>query len=118
MTSVKKERRLKIKRRIRKKVLGNPEKPRLSVFKSNKQISVQIIDDLNGKTIASATSLHKDIISAKGTKSEKSKMVGKLIAENAKSAGIEEVRFDRSGYLYHGRIKALADGAREGGLKF
>ncbi len=118
MTSNKKERRLKIKRRIRVKVLGTPEKPRLSVFKSNKQISVQIIDDLNGRTLTSATSLNKDIISEKGTKSDKSKMVGKLIAENAKSAGIKEVRFDRSGYLYHGRIKALAEGAREGGLKF
>lgn len=111
------ERRLKIKRRIRGSVFGTTEKPRLSVFRSNKQISVQIIDDVAAKTIVSATSQNKDILEAKATKVKKANMVGKLIAKLALDAGITQVVFDRNGYLYHGKIKSLADGAREGGLK-
>lgn len=111
-------RRLKIKHRIRSKVFGTAEKPRLSVFRSNKQISVQVIDDLNGKTLAAASSLVKEIATQKGNKSEKAAMVGKLIAERALQAGVEKVVFDRGGYLYHGRVKQLADASREGGLKF
>ena len=111
------ERRQKIKRRIRKKAFGTAEKPRMSVYRSNKQISVQIIDDVQAKTLVSATSKHKDIEGAKATKSEKAAMVGKMIAKVALDAGINEVIFDRNGYLYHGKVKALADGAREGGLK-
>ena len=109
--------RLKIKRRVRGKVAGTAERPRLSVFRSNKQIYAQIIDDLNGVTLASASSLSKD--SAKGQpKLEQAAGVGKMIAETAKKAGIESVVFDRNGYLYHGRVKQLAEAAREGGLKF
>ncbi len=111
------ERRLKIKRSIRNKVNGTAEKPRMSVFRSNKQISVQIIDDINAKTLVSANSKNKDIESVKATKSEKAALVGKLIAKLALDAGITQVVFDRNGYLYHGKVKALADGAREGGLK-
>jgi len=112
------ERRLKIKRRIRRDVFGTVEKPRMSVFRSNKQISVQIINDVAAKTLVSATSKNKDIESVKATKSEKATMVGKLVAKLALEAGINQVVFDRNGYLYHGKVKALADGAREGGLKF
>ncbi len=111
------ERRKKIKRRIRKNVFGTAEKPRMSVYRSNKQISVQIIDDVQARTLVSATSIHKDFENFKGTKSEKAEMVGKMIAKNAIEAGINEVIFDRNGYLYHGKVKALADGARKGGLK-
>jgi len=111
------ERREKIKRSIKTRVRGTAEKPRMSVFRSNKQISVQIIDDVNARTLASATSKHKDIESAKATKTQKANMVGKLIAKVALEAGISQVVFDRNGYLYHGKVKALADGAREGGLK-
>lgn len=111
------ERRQKIKRRIRKNAFGTAEKPRMSVYRSNKQISVQIIDDVQARTLVSATSKHKDIEGTKATKSEKAAMVGKMIAKVAKDAGINEVIFDRNGYLYHGKVKALADGAREGGLK-
>ncbi len=118
MAFSKKERRIKIKRRIRGKISGTPETPRLSVFRSNKQISVQLIDDVNSKTLASATSLLKDIAEQKTTKSGKATLVGKLIAKNAIDVGITNVVFDRNGYLYHGKIKALAEGAREGGLKF
>ncbi len=109
--------RLKIKRRVRGKVSGTAERPRLSVFRSNKQIYAQIIDDLNGVTIASASSLSSD--ATKGLpKLEQAANVGKMIAESAKKAGVETVIFDRNGYLYHGRVKQLADSAREGGLKF
>jgi large subunit ribosomal protein L18 len=118
MAFSKNERRIKIKKRIRGKISGTPEKPRLSVFRSNKQISVQLIDDVNSKTLASATSLSKDIAEKKATKSEKAKLVGQIIAKNAIEKGINDVVFDRNGYLYHGKIKALAEGAREGGLKF
>ena len=111
-------RRLKIKGRIRNRITGSPERPRMSVFRSNKQISVQVIDDLNGQTLVAASSLVKDIASQKGNKSEKAAMVGKLIADLAMKAGIETVVFDRNGYLYHGRVKQLADAAREAGLKF
>ena len=111
------ERRLRIKRSIRGKITGTAERPRMSVFRSNKQISVQIVDDLNGKTLLSASSLEKDVTSQKGTKVEQAAKVGALIAEKAKSAGIEAVVFDRNGYLYHGRVKQLADSAREAGLK-
>ena len=111
----KNERRLKIKSRVRGKINGTPEVPRLSVFRSNKQIYAQVIDDTNGKTLASASSL---IIVDKLPKKEIAAKVGELIAQNAKEAGVEKVAFDRNGYLYHGRIKELADAARKGGLKF
>lgn len=111
-------RRQKIRYRIRKNSTGTTEKPRLSVFRSNTEIYAQVIDDVNGKTIASASSKDKDISAQKVTKTEKSKLVGAAIARKAKDLGIETVVFDRSGYLYHGRVKAVAEGAREGGLQF
>ena len=109
------QRRLKIKTRVRGKIHGTPERPRLSVFRSNKQIYAQVIDDTTGFTLASASSLK---IEEKLPKKEIAAKVGELIAQHAKEAGIETVRFDRNGYLYHGRIKELADAARKGGLKF
>ena len=112
------KRRNKIRKRIRATVSGTAERPRMSVYRSNKDIYVQLIDDNAGSTLASASSNDKGMEKAKGTKIELSKMVGKLIAEKAKEAGIEKVVFDRGGYLYHGRVKALADGAREDGLQF
>jgi len=118
MALQKQERRERIKKRIRKIVFGSTQTPRLSVFRSNKQIYAQIIDDESGKTLAYASSLEKDIAAATGTKSEKAAMVGKLIADKAKAISIEQVVFDRNGYLYHGRVKSVADAAREGGLKF
>jgi large subunit ribosomal protein L18 len=111
-------RRLRIKLRIRKVVKGSQERPRLTVFRSSKQIYVQLIDDQAGKTLAAASSGEKGILEQKGTKTEKAKMVGQLIAERAKELNIDSVVFDRNGYLYHGRVKALAEAAREGGLKF
>ena len=108
------ERRLKIKYRVRNKVSGTAERPRMSVFRSNKQIYVQIIDDEAQKTLAAASSLGLE----KMNKSEQAVQVGKLIAEKAQAAGISAVVFDRNGYLYHGRVKAVADAAREAGLKF
>ena len=111
-------RRNRIKNRVRQIVSGTPERPRMSVFRSNRDIYVQIIDDVAGVTLASASSVTPDIRDQKGTKTEKSAMVGKLIAERAKNAGISAVVFDRNGYLYHARIKSLADAAREGGLTF
>ena len=111
------ERRQRIKYRIRKIVSGDVTKPRLSVFRSNKEINAQLIDDITGTTLASVSSRDKAIAS-KGTKVEIASLVGKAIAEKATKAGIETVAFDRNGYLYHGRVKALADGAREAGLKF
>jgi large subunit ribosomal protein L18 len=110
-------RRNRIRRSIRKRMKGTKEMPRLAVFRSNRDIYVQIIDDLAGHTLASASSRDKDA-SKKGNKSEVSKAVGAEIARRAVEAGITQVVFDRGGYLYHGRVKALADGAREGGLKF
>lgn len=117
MLSKKTQRRNKIRRRIRKNLSGTESRPRLSVFRSNKEIYAQIVNDDEGKTLAAASSRDKDI-EAKGNKTEIAAIVGKALAEKAKSAGIEEVAFDRGGYLYHGRVKSLADGAREGGLKF
>lgn len=118
MALTKLERRYRIKNRIRKVVSGTAERPRLNVFRSNKQISVQLVDDVQGVTLLSVTSRVKEIAEATGTKTEKAGMVGKLVAEKALAAGISEVVFDRNGYLYHGRVKQLADAAREGGLKF
>ena len=112
------DRRQKIKQRIRKSISGTAVKPRLSVFRSNKPISVQIIDDLTGTTLVSASSLCKEIAAVAGTKTEKAALAGKLVAEKALKAGIDTVVFDRSGYLYHGRVKQLAESAREAGLKF
>ena len=109
-----KEQRARIHRRIRKKVMGTSERPRLSVFRSSKGIYCQLIDDLAGHTIAAAT--HKE--AEKQTKTQQAQTVGTLIAEKAKAAGVVKVVFDRGGFLYHGRIKALADAAREGGLEF
>ena len=111
------KRRAKIKRRIRKKISGTSKLPRLSVFRSNKQIYAQLIDDVNGVTLASAGS-YKNKATDKKTKLEQAAVVGKEVAERAVKAGIEGVVFDRNGYLYHGRVKSLADSAREGGLKF
>src|SRR5580704_13523787 len=107
-----------IRYRIRKKVSGSSEAPRLSVFRSNTEIYAQLIDGDNGKTIASASSRDKDILAQKVTKTEKGKLVGAAIARKAVDLGISTCRFDRGGNLYHGRVKAVADGAREGGLKF
>ena len=112
--TTKKERRIKIKTRIRGKVSGSAERPRMSVFRSNKQIYVQLIDDVAGRTLVSASS--KGI--EEGTKSEIAAKVGELIAAKALAKQIAEVVFDRNGYLYHGRVKSLADAARKGGLKF
>ena len=111
-------RRNRIKMRIRKTVHGSSDRPRMSVYRSNRDIYVQLIDDNAGVTLASASSAIADIREQKVTKIEKSAMVGKLIAEKAKEAGINNVVFDRNGYLYHGRVKSLADAAREGGLIF
>jgi large subunit ribosomal protein L18 len=110
------QRRIRIKNRIRKVISGTAAKPRLSVFRSNKEISVQLIDDVSGKTLVAVSS--KGLKDAKGTKIEVATVVGKTVAEKASKAGIENIAFDRNGYLYHGRVKALADSAREGGLKF
>ena len=102
--------------RVRGKVSGTAERPRLVVFRSNRGIEAQLVDDLEGKTLSAASWLH--LKSFKGSKSEQAAEVGKLLAANAKKANVETVVFDRGGYLYHGRVKALADAAREGGLKF
>jgi large subunit ribosomal protein L18 len=104
-------------RRVRGKIFGTPERPRLVVFRSNRGIEAQLVDDLAGKTLAAASWLHLKK-SFKGNKTEQAAEVGKLLAQNAKRAEIETVVFDRAGYLYHGRVKALADAAREGGLRF
>jgi large subunit ribosomal protein L18 len=117
MAGIKLSRRERIKRGIRKRLSGSTERPRLSVYRSNKGIYAQIIDDITGNTLVSASSLSKEF-SATGTKIEQSKVVGKLVAEKAVAAGINQVVFDRNGYLYHGRVKSLAEGAREGGLTF
>ena len=118
MALTKNERRQRIKNRIRKVVSGNESRPRLSVFRSNKEIYAQIVDDVTGKTIAAASSRDKDISGTKGNKTEIATLVGKAIAEKAIKAGVETISFDRGGYLYHGRVKSLAEGAREAGLKF
>jgi large subunit ribosomal protein L18 len=103
-------------RRVRSKVTGTSERPRLVVFRSNRGIEAQLVDDLGGRTLAAASWLH--LKRFKGSKSEQAAEVGKLLAQNAKNTGIETVVFDRGGYLYHGRVKALAEAAREGGLSF
>ncbi len=110
--------RYRIKKRIRKIINGTPERPRLNVFRSNKDIYVQLIDDTEGKTICAASTRGNDFAEKNLPKIEQAKIVGKLIAQKASDAGIQNVVFDRNGYLYHGRIKALAEAAREGGLKF
>jgi len=110
--------RQKIRYRIRKKISGSAATPRLSVFRSNTDIYAQLIDDNSGVTIASASSKQKDITAQKAPKIAKSKMVGESIAKKAVELGVSKVVFDRSGYVFHGRIKAVADGAREGGLVF
>ena len=109
------QKRIRIKRRVRGKISGSAELPRLSVYRSNKEIYAQLINDKDGTTLAATSSRS---LNAKGTKVEISTEVGKAIAEKAKAVGIETVVFDRNGFVYHGRVKALADGAREGGLKF
>lgn len=116
MSLTKSDRRQRIRFRIRKIVSGTAAKPRLSVFRSNKEIYAQLIDDVNGVTLAAASSREKGV--SKGTNVEVANAVGKLIAEKALKAGVDSVTFDRGGYLYHGRIKSLAEGAREAGLKF
>lgn len=119
MALTKVERRSRIKMRIRKNVYGTKELPRFTVFRSNKQIYVQLIDDAEGKTLLSVSSRDKEIAAKSGiNKTEQAKLVGKLAAEKSKESGISSVVFDRNGYLYHGRVKALAEAAREGGLKF
>lgn len=117
MALTKSERRTRIKRRVRKTVQGTADRPRLSVFRSNNEIYAQVISDVDGKTLAAASSLDKDI-SKDGTKSDIAKAVGKKVAERATAKGVENISFDRNGYLYHGRVKSLAEGAREAGLKF
>lgn len=112
------ERRTRIRLRVRKTISGSVQRPRLAVFRSNDEIYAQLIDDVNGKTITAASSRDKDIDVSKATKVEAAKLVGKAIAEKAVKAGVDTISFDRGGYLYHGRIKSLAEGAREGGLKF
>lgn len=118
MSNVKAVRRQKIRYNIRKKIAGTAQKPRLSVFRSNSDIYAQLIDDVSGQTLASASSKDKDILAQSGTKSDKSKLVGGALARKATELGIKDVVFDRGGYLYHGRVKSLAEGAREGGLQF
>ena len=109
--------RMKRHKRVRAKISGTPERPRLNVVRSASNIYAQIIDDVNGVTLASASSLEKDF-ACEGTKSDAAKQVGLTVAERAKAKGIETVVFDRGGYVYHGRVQALAEGAREGGLQF
>ena len=117
MALTKEKRRLRIRMRIRKTIKGSAAAPRLSVFRSNKEIYAQLIDDTTGKTIVAASSRDKEIEN-KDNKSSTAIAVGKLIAEKAMKAGVAKVTFDRGGYLYHGRVKSLAEGAREAGLKF
>jgi large subunit ribosomal protein L18 len=118
MALSKEDRRQRLRFRIRKTISGTEQRPRLAVFRSNKEIYAQVIDDVSGKTITAASSRDKDIDASKVNKTEAAKLVGKAIAEKAAKAGVETVSFDRGGYLYHGRVKSLAEGAREGGLKF
>jgi large subunit ribosomal protein L18 len=120
MALTKLERRTRIKMRIRKKISGTAEIPRLAVFRSNKQIYVQVVDDINRITLLSASSSEKEIAAKSSgmNKTEQARLVGNLLASKCREKGIEKVVFDRSGYKYHGRVKSLADSAREGGLKF
>jgi large subunit ribosomal protein L18 len=112
------DRRNRLRYRIRKTVSGTDQRPRLAVFRSNKEIYAQLIDDVSGKTITAASSRDKEIEASNVNKTDVAKLVGKAIAEKAVKAGVNVVSFDRGGYLYHGRVKSLAEGAREGGLKF
>ncbi len=112
------ERRKKIHYRIRKKIAGTAQKPRLSVFRSNTSVYLQLIDDASGKTITGSSTKDKDIEAQTGSKTDKAKLAGAAIARKASELGVTDVVFDRSGYLYHGRVKAAAEGAREGGLQF
>jgi len=116
MALEKADRRQRIRYRIRKKISGSKDRPRMSVFRSNRQIYVQLVDDVSGNTLITASSKEKEIASQKVSKIEQAKLVGKKIAEKAKEKGISNVVFDRGGYLYHGRVKSLAEAAREGGL--
>ena len=118
MKQSKTQRRFRIKRRFKATVFGSPDQPRMSVFRSNKEIYVQIINDETGETLAAASSRDKDVTGKGSSKTDQASLVGKLIAEKALAAGVTAIRFDRGGYLYHGRVKSLAEGAREGGLKF
>lgn len=118
MALTKKERRQRIKFRIRKRIEGSAAIPRMSVFRSNKEIYAQVVNDADGSTLFTVSSRDKGIAGKKGTKVEIAAMVGKTIAEKAQEKGISTVVFDRNGYLYHGRVKSLADAAREAGLKF
>ncbi len=115
MKLTKSNRRLRIRRGIRNKIVGTSERPRLAVFKSNKAVYAQLVDESNGHTVAAANSIE---LGSAGSNIESAKKVGAKLAERAKAAGVATVLFDRSGYQYHGKVKALADGAREGGLKF
>ena len=117
MALSKSEKRNRIHLRIRKTISGTAERPRLCVFRSNKEIYAQLVDDLSGKTLLAASSRDKGV-AGEGSKTEVAKLVGKALAEKATKSGVEAVVFDRGGYLYHGRVKQLAEGAREGGLKF
>ncbi|MBV8296545.1 MAG: 50S ribosomal protein L18 [Acidimicrobiia bacterium] len=112
--------RLRRHRRVRKHVTGTPERPRLAVFRSNKHISAQVIDDVGGRTLAAASSIEKDLKGVGGNtgNTDAAKKVGRLVSERAKAAGVSKVVFDRGGFLYHGRVAALADAAREAGLEF
>ena len=118
MALTKSERRQRIRYRIRKTVNGTASVPRLSVFRSNKEIYAQLIDDVSGTTLVAASSREKDIAAATATKIEKAAIINKALAAKALEKGVEVCAFDRAGYLYHGRVKSLAEGAREGGLKF
>ena len=117
MSLTKQDRRQRIKYRVRKRLSGSDARPRMTVYRSNKQIYVQLVNDLTGETLISASSKEKEIASQKVNKTEQAKLVGKRIAEKAKEKGIDNVVFDRNGYLYHGRVKNLADAARKSGLK-
>ena len=118
MKQSKTQRRFRIKRRLKATVSGTSDQPRMSVFRSNKEIYAQIINDKTGETLAAASSRDKDVTGKGSSKTEQAGLVGKLIADKALAVGVTSIRFDRGGYLYHGRVKSLAEGAREGGLKF
>jgi|TARA_B110000495_G_C22891824_1_gene520193 large subunit ribosomal protein L18 len=118
MALSKNDRRQRIKNRIRKIVTGTASQPRLAVFRSNKEIYAQLVDDVSGATISAASSRDKEISSTNGSKVDIAALVGKSVAEKALKAGVESITFDRGGYLYHGRVKSLAEGARGAGLKF
>ena len=118
MKQTKTQRRFRIKRRFKATISGTSDQPRMSVFRSNKEIYAQIINDETGETLAAVSSRDTDLTGKGSSKTEQACVVGKLIAEKALAAGVTKIRFDRGGYLYHGRVKSLAEGAREGGLKF